>query len=111
MTAAAPADVQALAEAGDVDGLAALQRREDEAAEPPALDDDEEAACALFAILQTQWRRVDGLPVGLDYAAVPAAAQLAEIELNPDRFRCLRFMEGVAAEAIRKRADARRRAS
>ena len=111
MTATAPAEVQALAEAGDVDGLAALQRREDEAAEPPALDEDEEAACALFAILQTQWRRVDGLPVGLDYAAVPAAAELAEIKLNPDRFRCLRFMEGVAAEAMRKRADARRAAT
>ena len=91
------------------EGLAALQRREDEAAGPLALDEDEEAACALFAILQTQWRRVDGLPVGLDYAAVPAAAQLAEIELNPDRFRCLRFMEGVAAEALRKRANPARK--
>ena len=49
--------------------------------------------------------------MGLDYAAVPAAAKLAEIELNPDRFRCLRFMEGVAAEAIRTRAEARRQAS
>ena len=74
------------------------------------MDEDEEAAYALFAILQTQWRRVDGLPMGLDYAAVPAAADLAGIGLNPDRFRCLRYMEGVAAEAIRKRAAARRRA-
>ena len=66
---------------------------------------------ALFSILQTQWRRVDGLPVGLDYAAVPATANLAGIALSPDRFRCLRFMEGVAAEAIRRRADARRQTS
>lgn len=63
-----------LAEAGDQEGLAALQRREDEAAGPLALDEDEEAVCSLFAILQTQWRRVNGLPVGLDYTAVPAAA-------------------------------------
>ena len=93
------------------EGLAALAEREREAAEPLALDEDEEAACALFSILQTQWRRVDGLPVGLDYAAVPATANLAGIALNPSRFRCLRFMEGIAAEAIRRRADARRRSS
>ncbi len=58
--------------------------------------------------MQTQWRRSEGLPAGLDYAALPAAARLAGVELTPERFRCLRFMESVAAEAVRKRAEARR---
>lgn len=108
LTAAAPAEAQALLEAGADAELAALLRAEEEAREPPALDADEAAACELFAVMQTQWRRAEGLPAGLDYAALPAAAQLAEIEITPERFRCLRFMEGVAAEAIRKRAAARR---
>ena len=110
MTAAAPAEVQAGIEAGDAAALDRIARREAEAAEPLALDAAETAACELFAALQTQWRRVDGLPVGLDYAAVPATAQLAEIEMDAERFRCLQRMEAVAAEAIRKRAARRPRA-
>lgn len=45
----------------------------------------------------------------MDYAALPAAAALAGIEVNPGAFRCFRTMEGAAADALRERAKRARR--
>lgn len=50
-----------------------------------------------------------GPPSGVDYAALPAAAALAGLEVTPAAFRCFRTMEGVVAGALRARAEAERR--
>ena len=66
--------------------------------------------CELFATTLTQWRRPPhGPPSGVDYAALPAAAALAGLEVSPAAFRCFRTMEGVVAGALRSRAEAERR--
>ncbi|GAB0058049.1 hypothetical protein SIID45300_02389 [Candidatus Magnetaquicoccaceae bacterium FCR-1] len=55
----------------------------------------------LFLLCATQWRRagMDGIPVGLDYIAVDAAARMAGIVITPRLFDDVRVMEMAALEA------------
>ncbi|MEO5341098.1 MAG: DUF1799 domain-containing protein [Magnetococcus sp. MYC-9] len=55
----------------------------------------------LFLLCATQWRHagMDGMPTGLDYAGVEAAARMAAIPLTPTLFRDLQTMEAAALSA------------
>jgi hypothetical protein len=59
-------------------------------------------ALELFRAALTQWRYagISGVPTGLDYQGVEAAARLAAIETTPDMFRRLRVLERAAIDAI-----------
>ena len=93
----------------DADALRALAGDEDPGG-ALALDDDERTACELFSLTLTQWRHPPhGPPSGIDYAALPAAASMAELKAGPGAFRCLRTMEGAVVAALRRRAEAARR--
>lgn len=61
---------------------------------------------ALFLACGTQWRRagMTGIPAGLDYAGVEAAARARGVAWTDDLLSRLRIMEGAALEAM---ADAR----
>ena len=98
----------ALEAGADANALRALAGDEDPGGDL-ALDDDERMACELFTLTLTQWRHPPhGPPSGIDYAALPAAAALAGLEVGPGAFRCLRTMEGTVVAALRRRAEAAR---
>lgn len=56
------------------------------------------SSLALFVACSTQWRRagMSGVPVGLDYAGVDAAARMTGVEITPARFADLQIMEMAA---------------
>lgn len=60
---------------------------------------------ALFMTLDTQWRRhpFTGDRIGLDYAAIKPAADLAGIAITPDTLPGLRVMEDEALITLAKR--------
>lgn len=62
-------------------------------------------AVRLFAACGTQWRLagMSGLPTGLDYAGVEAAARMAGIEMSEDLFGRLRVMERAALAEMTSR--------
>lgn len=64
-------------------------------------------AVETFLALSTQWRHAGsmGIPTGLDYAAIPAAARFLGHPRDRDLFHKLRLME---AEALRVLAQRRR---
>lgn len=59
-------------------------------------------AVTLFLSCETQWRRAGlaGVPTGLDYAGVTAAAKFMKIEPTPALFAKLRVIEAAAIEAL-----------
>lgn len=62
---------------------------------------DEADAFSLFVMLGTQWRfHPMAGQIGLEYAAIPATAAMAEIPVTPALFRDLRTMEAAALEAF-----------
>lgn len=58
-------------------------------------------AVTLFVAAGSQWRfaGMDGVPTGLDYAGVEAAARMSGIEMSATLFARLRVMEGAALAA------------
>lgn len=56
----------------------------------------------LFTACASQWRHAgfSGLPVGLDYAGVRAAAAMMGLEVTPKLFAGLRIMEAEAAAVL-----------
>lgn len=62
-------------------------------------------AVRLFAASGTQWRLagMSGVPTGLDYAGVEAAARMAGIEMTEDLFGRLRVMERAALAEMMSR--------
>ncbi|MBF0165192.1 MAG: DUF1799 domain-containing protein [Magnetococcales bacterium] len=55
----------------------------------------------LFFACATQWRLagMDGIPTGLDYAGVEAAARMSGVALTPELFAGVRIMESAAMDA------------
>ncbi|MGH6879277.1 DUF1799 domain-containing protein [Hypericibacter sp.] len=55
-------------------------------------------ALSLFLDAQTQWRHagMSGIPTGLDYPGVRAAADMAGVTITPPLFEDLRGMEDEA---------------
>lgn len=70
--------------------------------------EDNRAAAELFLALSTQWRTagMDGVPTGLDYAAIPATARMRATKMTPALFADIRLMEHAALDAW---AEQRRR--
>ncbi|OAI84869.1 DUF1799 domain-containing protein [Pseudomonas putida] len=64
-------------------------------------------AFCLFEALGTQWRFGPGGPSGLDYAAIPAAAEMLGIKRHKlaDLFPDLRIMEHEALAVMAEAAD------
>jgi hypothetical protein len=64
-------------------------------------------ALRLFHASLTQWRHagLSGMPSGLDYPGVEAAARMAAIDVTPDLFRRLRVMERAALAALEESRD------
>lgn len=67
-------------------------------ANEPEIGPDEADAVTLFFTLGTQWRfhPFAGSPTGIDYAAIPAVAQMLGIVMTPMLMHDLRIMEGAA---------------
>ena len=59
-------------------------------------------AARLFLACGTQWRiaSMSGHLLGLDYAGAQAAARFMALELSPDLFDKLRFMEAEARRLV-----------
>lgn len=78
------------------------------AAERPALRVWEEnwPVLRLFLAMATQWRHAGmaGLPVGLDYAALPVVAGALELVLDGALLRRLRAMEDAYVLAVLEQA-------
>jgi hypothetical protein len=64
-------------------------------------------ALTLLSASATQWRHagMTGVPTGLDYAGVEAAARMAGLQPTPDVFRDLRHLEAGIIEALAEGAD------
>ena len=75
------------------------ERAEDAAIELPIEDAD---AASLFLALDTQWRRhaMSGQRIGIDYAAVPATAQMLDIVMSPELMNDIRTMEAAAMREL-----------
>jgi hypothetical protein len=65
------------------------------------------AALRVFLNLATQWRHAgaDGVPVGLEYAAVPVVAQALDVPADGDLLARLRVLEGEALRVMRVEAE------
>jgi hypothetical protein len=63
-------------------------------------------AMRIFLGLETQWRRAGmaGVPVGLDYAALPVVATALGVPLLEDLLARLRILEGAALTAMAEKA-------
>lgn len=68
------------------------------------------AAVTLFLACATQWRRAGctGLPTGLDYAGVRAAAAALRLRWDADTLRRLSVIEAAALAAFAERAERER---
>jgi hypothetical protein len=66
-------------------------------------------ALRVFLAMGTQWRRAGmaGLPVGLDYAALPAVCEAEGVALGADLLARLRLVEGAAIVASIERMPRR----
>lgn len=66
-------------------------------------------AVRVFFAMGTQWRRAGmvGVPVGLDYAALPVACGALSIVLDEPLLARLRVLESAAAEAMIERMPKR----
>jgi hypothetical protein len=75
--------------------------------EPPAVEVMPEnwGAVRVFVAMGTQWRRAGtaGLPVGLDYAALPPVAGALDVVVDADLLARLRLMETTASAALAER--------
>lgn len=62
-------------------------------------------ALSLFAACMTQWRfaGATGVPTGLDYGAVEAAARMMALPVTPQLFADLRQVEAGALEELARR--------
>lgn len=62
-------------------------------------------AVRVFLAMGTQWRRagMGGVPVGLDYAALPAIAGALGVPADADLLARLRVMEAEAGQILRAR--------
>lgn len=67
-------------------------------------DENWEAVTVLLA-MGTQWRvaGLTGLPVGLDYAALPVVTAALAVDLDEDLLARLRVMEGAALREFHQR--------
>ncbi|MCB1833929.1 MAG: DUF1799 domain-containing protein [Geminicoccaceae bacterium] len=74
------------------------------------LDPDMLPAVRVFLACATQWRRAGwtGLPAGLDYQALHAAAGMLGIAVSPDIFFDIRCLEAGALRAFAEEASRRR---
>jgi len=80
--------------------------REAEArARPVAVWPENWPALRLFLAVQTQWRiaGMAGVPIGLDYAALPVAARALRLRLDAGLLRRLQVIEAEALSAMAER--------
>lgn len=84
-----------------------MERLEGTAQQPGEIElrPDEAISVSLFMALGTQWQRhaMTGLRIGLDYAAIPPAAGMMNIDMTPRRFADLRAMEAAALDVFAER--------
>ena len=87
--------------------LCKLARRSDRRCEEcpePELLPENEPAVELFIRSMTQWRYdTRGLPLGLDYAGVEAAARMLGVEDVRDAFGRLQVIEAEWVKAVREK--------
>lgn len=74
-------------------------------AEAFGIDPDCWDSFRLFLDLDTQWRQAEGIPVGLDYGAVPAVLRLQRLRPWPGLFEDLRVMERALLDALREQRE------
>jgi hypothetical protein len=77
---------------------------------PFELLEENRGAFELFLAADTQWRFAGHAPVGLDFAAVRAIADLLGVALTPALFGALRVIEAEAVHLLNARARRRTRA-
>lgn len=87
------------------DMLAAMSRAAGRERKPFGVWQENWSAVRVFLAMGTQWRRagMSGLPVGLDYAALPAVAGALDIPADEPLLARIRVMESEAGQLLRAR--------
>lgn len=86
--------------------LAQLTGARARAADPVAVQPGNWPALRVFLGAETQWRRagMNGVPTGLELAAIPAIAGMLGIPADADLLARIRVLEGEALAAMLERA-------